>query len=895
MKFYFEPNLNHQLEAISAVAGISGIFQGASRVRPEERLWFGDVSNNVVKLPFDDWLENAKRIAKESGIEEPASVEEPDFSIEMETGTGKTYVYLRTIFELNRRFGLHKFMIVVPSVAIREGTLTQLEDTKQHFSEMYGTIAEVVQYNSKNLPAVHSFCSSNHLSIMVMNKQAFDSDKKVINDEERDGGNLLEMLQKVQPIVVLDEPQQGMDTANMQKRLAAFNPLLKLRYSATHRHPKNIVNRLTPYEAYNAGLVKKISVLSIHETNTQSNVAIECKQINLSKDKPTAKLQLNVRLTGGEYKSKIFVIKQHDDLEKRTKNPAYHGWIVEDIGSTDIFDGEGYIKFTNGEEISEGAGHGSDKEAIFREQIRRAIQAHFNHKKRVTPLGIKPLTLFFIDRVANYINEDGLIRRLFEEEYTAYHKKKFKSEPDNIAEVHGGYFAKTSSGDWTDNKTSMANNKEIYERILRKKKELISFGDKLEFIFSHTALGVGWDNPNVFTICTLNDSHSTIKKRQEIGRGLRLCVDQSGKRYRDPENVKEGDEVNLLTVVANDSYHAFVSTYQEEIREELGIGAKAPKPRNARKDPTIVRRNDAQFNSDDFKNLWALIAKKTKCRVHFSEAKLTTKCVERLNSIVVDENKLVIGLNVWNKFDDKNEIEDQSKGVTTSSVQGVLTQVDTVSELARNTAISEMTSAKILSDMSDVAKRQLAKNPMQFLSEASKRIRHVMNTEMVRLVQYDKTGEAYPMDLLEPEIPTQRDLMETPKRGLYDHAICDSKVELDFAESLEAENIVRVFVKLPSEYKIPMPFGGTYNPDFALMIQKKNLDDPDAKGEFYFTVETKGASEFEKLKEEEKLKIECAVRHFEAIGLKGYLAPVENLKTFDAKALERVGEAFFNQ
>ena len=197
--------------------------------------------------------------------------------------------------------------------------------------------------------------------------------------------------------------------------------------------------------------------------------------------------------------------------------------------------------------------------------------------------------------------------------------------------------------------------------------------------------------------------------------------------------------------------------------------------------------------------------------------------------------------------------------------------------------------------MSDTAKRQLTKNPMQFLSEASKRIRHVMNTEMVRLVQYNTTGEAYPMDLLEPEIPTQRDLMETPKRGLYDHAICDSKVELDFAESLEAENIVRVFVKLPSEYKIPMPFGGTYNPDFALMIQKKNLDDPDAKGEFYFTVETKGASEFEKLKEEEKLKIECAVRHFEAVGLKGYLAPVENLKTFDAKALERVGTTFFNQ
>ena len=398
MNFYFEPNLNHQLAAVKAVAGVSGILQGAPYVRPEDRLWQADVSANVLNLPVATWLENAKRVANENDIEAPASSENADFTIEMETGTGKTYVYLRTVFELNKRYGLHKFIIVVPSVAIREGVLEQLESTKQHFSEMFGTIAEVIQYNSKNLPKVQSFCMSNRLSMMVMNKQAFDSDRKVINDEERDSGNLLEQLQRVRPIIILDEPQEGMDTPNMQTRLAAFKPLFKLRYSATHKHPKNVINRLDPYAAYNQGLVKKISVLSIYETNTQSNIVIECRKIVLDKTGkkfPTAKVQVNTRLANGDFKPKVITLKSGDDLEAKTNNPVYHGWIVENIGTTALFDGDGYIKFSNGETIEEGAKQGSDKVAIFREQIRRCIQAHFRHKNRVAPLGIKPLALFF--------------------------------------------------------------------------------------------------------------------------------------------------------------------------------------------------------------------------------------------------------------------------------------------------------------------------------------------------------------------------------------------------------------------------------------------------------------------------------------------------------------------
>jgi type III restriction enzyme len=224
-----------------------------------------------------------------------------------------------------------------------------------------------------------------------------------------------------------------------------------------------------------------------------------------------------------------------------------------------------------------------------------------------------------------------------------------------------------------------------------------------------------------------------------------------------------------------------------------------------------------------------------------------------------------------------------------------MAQIDVAGELARNTALSEMTAAKILTGLSDTAKRQLAKNPMYFLAEAAKRIKSVMASEMVRLVKYEPTGDLHPLELLEEEIETVLPTVETPKRGLYDRLIYDSDVEKRFAGALDAENIVRVFLKLPSAYTIPMPFGGTYNPDFALVIQKTDLDDETDSSRFYFTVETKGAKEFEKLKEEEKLKIRCAVRHFEAIGLKGYLAPVEDLPSFDDKARECVGETFFNR
>lgn len=889
MKFHFEPNLKHQTDAIDAVIKI---FEGAPYNRPECRL--SEVSANIQHLSEQAIHDNVKNIAIEQGFGDDYSpCGSMDFTVEMETGTGKTYVYLRTMYQLYKQYGWHKFIIVVPSVAIREGVLETLRNTRHHFDEIYHVRPIVLEYDSKKISEVRGFCESNTLSVMIMNKQAFDSDKKVINTPDRESGNVLEMLHKVRPIIIMDEPQEGMDTDNMQARLGKFNPLFKLRYSATHKQPKNVINRLTPYDAYNAGLVKKIAVLSIHETDTQSNVAICLQKVKLSANNPTATLTLNVRGKSGDIKSKPVKVKAKDDLEKKTNNPVYHGWIVESdgIGTTDIFDGEGYVKFINGEKILEGGKIGSDKETIFREQIRHTIQVHFHRKKQLKPLGIKPLALFFIDKVANYQDRNGLIRCLFEEEYKKLYLAEYKQEAANIASVHNGYFAKVK-GEYTDSIKTMASNKEIYHKILKAKDVLLDMREPLEFIFSHSALGVGWDNPNVFTICTLNESDSQAKKRQEIGRGLRLCVDQSGKRYRDPENIKEGEEVNLLTVIPNQSYYSFVANYQDEIREELGENAKIQKLRNDRKPAVTIRRNEARFTSDDFKKLWQHIARKTRCRVHFREETLIEEGVKALSDIHIGKNALSVSYNQWDAIHSEG-VTQRHKGNKTVEIRGQIATLNIVEELAKSTALAVHTAAKILADLPDEQQIMLANNPMQFMAAATKSLRHIVNQELVRLVRYEAMDELLPIELFKAEEETKRDLTATPKNGLYDYIIHDSDIEKHMAQDLDNQHTVRVFLKLPRDYKIPTPIGN-YTPDFALVIEKNDLDNPQNGQRFYFTIETKGTDRTEKLKPEEQMKIECAVKHFEALGMKNYLAPVDSLTSFDDKARKATGQTFFN-
>ncbi len=889
MKFHFEPNLKFQKEAIKSV---ERLFDGAVYARAEDRVF--EVSKNILHISKEKILENRDKIFKQNEIEKELAkkTDDLDFCIEMETGTGKTYVYLRTIFELYKKYGLNKFIIVVPSIAIREGVLKTLEITKEHFNNLYNTSAEVIEYDSKKLNKVRGFCFSNHLSIMVMNTQAFNSDDNIIN-LERDANNgekLINLIKRTRPIIIMDEPQEGMDSENMVERFKALNPLFKLRYSATHRLVKNLIYRLTPYDSYNQGLVKKIEVLSIHETNTQSNIHLEFVDIKLFKDGklPQAKLKVNFRLAGGDFKTKTALFKAGDDLETKTKNPVYKGWVVDRIRK-DPFNDETSVVFSNGTELQKGKKHGFDKESIFREQIKRTIASHFNKKEKLKEKNIKALTLFFIDKVANYVGKGGIIKKIFQEEYEAIYKKKYGKEPDNTAEVQGSYFAQTGKGDYTDNENAMKKNKDIYDRILRQKELLLSFDDSIEFIFSHSALGVGWDNPNVFNICTLNESESTIKKRQEIGRGLRICVDQEGNRVRDPESTPEGEEINLLTVIANQSYYSFASTYQEELKEEYGEQVRQPKLRDANKDKNKVSLNKNKFESEDFKRLWEKINQKTTCAVHFRENEIIDKCVEALNGVVVQENLLNVELNKISGFEDE-EIESENIGSTDARISGIYAKIDLVNEIAKETEISINTAKAIFEKLEN--RKNIAKNPMVFLSEATSRLKRIMQKEMVRVVKYEKLDDYYNLAEFQEVIKTYQDAIDV-KNGVYDKVIYDSGIEKDFSLDLDEQNKVKVFLKLPEWYKIPTPIG-KYNPDFALVIEKRDLDE-DKETKYYFTVETKGSKEWKDLKEDEKLKIECAIRHFEAIGLVHYLYPVDDLASFEEKAFEVTGEKFFNK
>lgn len=879
MKLKFEANLQYQQESINSVVKL---FEGAPYIRPEDRI-LQEVSPNILKITKDKVFENYDKIVTENIIDETKQAKNPeslDFSVEMETGTGKTYIYLRTILELYKSYGLTKFLIVVPSIAVKEGVLKTLDMTKDHFNELYNEKIQFFEYDSKRATRVRNFAFSNTLQVMVINVQAFHTDDNIINQERdvNNGAKLIDLIRAVRPIVIMDEPQEGMDSKNMERRFNQLDPLFKVRYSATHKRPINLVYRLTPYDAYNQGLVKKIEVYSIHEENTQSNVEIEFKEIKFSSAKPQAKLKLNFRV-GVDFKTKDGLFKELDNLEDKTKNPAYKNWIVERIYK-DLLDNNEKVKFSNGVELIRGSKHGWDKELIFREQIRWTIKRHFQKKEQYKDIGIKVLSLFFIDRVANYVNQDGIIKKLFIDLYKKEYKEKYGEEPENVDLVHNGYFAKTKSDEYTDNANSMQKNKEIYNLIMKDKERLLSFEEPLEFIFSHSALGVGWDNPNVFQICTLNESHSEVKKRQEIGRGLRICVDKTGERYRDSDTITEGQEINLLTVIPNESYHAFVTQYQDEIIEETG-DRRQTKVRNAKKDANKIRINKEILSSNDFQNLWKKIQKKTKYMVSFREQELIEKCIDELNSIVVREQIIQTQAFQIKSLNESQDISENliSKGETSTKAKISIANIDLIDQLSEQTSLSKKTVIEILSKISNP--NMLNKNPIVYLTQAVKKIKHVLNIEMVRVITYQPTKEEFLISDFEKfNLQTFNDVVPAHK-GVYDSVEYDSEIEKDFILDIDQENKVKAFVKLPKWYKIETPIG-TYNPDFALVLEKKDLE----KGvdtKYYFVVETKGTDDISELKDEEKIKIQCAIKHFEAIGFEKYLAPVKNLTSLKSK------------
>ena len=511
--------------------------------------------------------------------------------VEMETGTGKTYCYIKTIFEMNKRYGWSKFIIMVPSIAIREGVYKSLQITAEHFTESYGKKARFFIYNSKRLHELESFSSDAGINVMVMNIQAFNArgkDNRRIYDELDDfqSRKPIDVIAANRPILILDEPQKMEGKATMEA-LPQFKPLMILRYSATHRTQHNRIHRLDALDAYNQKLVKKIAVRGIQTRGLAgTNAYLYLEGIDISRQAPIARIEMEIRLKSGEIKRQLRRLQFRDDLfaESGELDQYRDGFTISQIDAT-----TDTVEFTNGLVLKAGEANGDVSESdIRRIQIRETIKAHLDREKQLFSQGIKVLSLFFIDEVVKYRDYDqpdekGEYARIFEEEYQllkneylselAIDNEAYRQYLDGIdaASTHNGYFS-------IDKKTNRLKDPKVgarsvdsddvdaYDLILKDKERLLSFQEPTRFIFSHSALREGWDNPNVFVMCMLKHSDNTISRRQEVGRGLRLSVDQHGDRM---DNLAVVHTINVLTVIASESYKDFVAGLQQEIGDTL--------------------------------------------------------------------------------------------------------------------------------------------------------------------------------------------------------------------------------------------------------------------------------------------------------------------------------------
>lgn len=518
-------------------------------------------------------------------------VSKVNLDIEMETGTGKTYCYIKTIFELNKQYGWSKFIIVVPSIAIREGVAKSLEITAEHFLETYHKKARFFIYNSKQLHHLESFSSDAGINVMVINVQAFNAtgkDTRRIYDELDDfqSRKPIDVISANRPILILDEPQK-MEGSKTLDSLCKFNPLMVLRYSATHKTTHNKIHRLDALDAYNQKLVKKIAVRGIAVkglAGTAGYLYLQSIEIS-SKKPPEARVEFEQKLANGNIKRVLRKLGKGDDLFALSNELDQYrdGYVVSDINAN-----SDTLSFTNGLELTVGDATGDvTEDALRRIQIREAIKAHFDKEQALFQQGVKVLTLFFIDEVAKYRDykqpdEKGEYARIFEEEYRLYlnevldlvetpYIRYLKEIP--VEKTHSGYFSIDKNKRLTDPKVAtrgenagFSDDVDAYDLILKDKERLLSMNEPVRFIFSHSALREGWDNPNVFVICALKHSDNTISRRQEVGRGLRLAVNQNGERMDHPATVHD---VNVLTVVASESYKDFVSALQKDISAAL--------------------------------------------------------------------------------------------------------------------------------------------------------------------------------------------------------------------------------------------------------------------------------------------------------------------------------------
>ena len=969
--------------------------------------------NKNVVLAREAICENVRAVQTEHGLKPVDYLQDIQgvgmaFTIEMETGTGKTYTYIKTMYELNERYGWTKFVVVVPSIAIREGVLKSFQSMQEHFAQEYnGRRMQFFIYNSKQLSKIDAFASDAGMHVMIINTQAFnssfDEDKsrggradkaaRIIFDRRDEFGSRrpIDVLSQCHPIMIIDEPQSvlGVDKGNKtRKGLALFKPLFTLLYSATHRKDDiyNMMYRLDAIDAYQQKLVKKIEVKGIKQIgSTATNGYVYLEEIIIGKGNPQARISFDVKTgTGTKQVSKVVgegfnLYDQSGELNEYRNN-----YIIERIDGL-----EGCIRFVNGLALREGDAVGAANEDYLRRiQIRETIRTHLERERQLFGQKIKVLSLFFIDHVDSYRSlppdpspkgegssqaGKGKFAKMFEEEYRNVVSEmmptfadeaylRYLSDPRNAPDkVHQGYFSMDKKGKAVESGNKEGENEErAFDLIMKDKERLLSLKEPVRFIFSHSALKEGWDNPNVFQICTLKNSDNETKKRQEVGRGMRLCVNQNGER-QDADVL--GDHVfdtNVLTVIASESYDDFAKKLQIEMAEacserpviitptlfegkaytkpdgteghfdltqaraiynalirqdyvddegaltaeyheakrngtldfgkvnELKDGITRAldtvfdpssfKPEDGRK-PKAARFLKDNFDKKEFQNLWKRINQRTYYQVNFDTTDLVKKSIKALDdNLKVTEIRIVVEGGSLDSVKDRESLEagvamtqGKSRTIHVTEAIGKGVTYDLIGKLVTATGLTRKTIVEILKGIKPETFHLFKMNPEEFIIKAGIIINDCKALAVIQCIKYEKLNDRFETDIFTENMLRGKlgiNAIESTK-SLYDLVVLDSMgTEKNFAESLEHEDDVVVYTKLPNGFYINTPMG-RYNPDWAVAFREGSVK------HVYFVAESKGNDlQGSQLRGSEDSKIECARRHFKAISEGGYIYDV---------------------
>ena len=662
----------------------------------------------------------------------------------------------------------------------------------------------------------------------------------------------------------MDEPQKlASDLA--KESIAELNPLLRLRYSATHKELHHLVYRLSPLDAYELRLVKRIDVLSMNADLNLNVPFIEVRKITSTAGSVTATLGLS---KSGSLKQ--FSVSKNSDLQSVTGSQIYEDWVVEDIYSETEYE-PAKIQFSNGRVLRVGSNTGVDKDLWQRAQIRSTIQDHFDTElllKQKADLGeifpTKPLTLFFIDRVANYSNEDSKFRVWFEEEYESVSKtRRYRNlEMPSPKNAHNGYFASTKQG-LKDSKEGKGNkeDEEAYDLIMRSKQKLLSFDVPVRFVFSHSALSEGWDNPNVFTICNLQETQSDVRRRQQIGRGLRLPVMSNGERCR-------VEEVNHLTIVATETFEAFAASLQRELREENGIEF-ADMVRNKRERVDLLPKNEF-WNIPGFQELWDRISLRTHYSLDFTTDAYVREAVRRLkNCEPISELKFNVSKHGIGEISPEKGIVQSTVSVKSAKSLNVKIKFpDILGDLSSITPLSRSTISQVILESGRL--QEARKNPIQFVDQVKTSLFGALAATLkdqdgIEYKPMPGNGDdaKWSMEFFKSRVSkAYESSLEKVTKSIYDFIPVDSEIERQFARGLEAREDVELFIKLPGWFKIDTPVGG-YNPDWAI-VRTNEVNERSV----YLVRETKGTTNLDELfRESEVWKVVFGGEHFKAIGI----------------------------